>query len=406
MRALPLRAALWSAVLLWPVLFASTAALAQSNRGSAQTAKPVITNAELSSPTGVAVDSQGQVYIISSASTGQVVRKLGPGGYVNFGSQFKGTSSPAHLVTLANTGNSAMTLTSYNFGGMNPGDFAMDPATTSCILTTGATLSAGQSCKVGVIFTPAASGARHGYLNFLDNTVTNMNTVYFSGTGTLPAPTFTITAPASGAMETSGTAFTFSVSVTSTSGPKPTGTVKMLLNGTAISGSPATLNGSAVASLSVTSTTTGTKTLSATYNGDANYAVAGPITRAFTIVAAASKPARVAVTSSANPATLCSAIAFSVAVTGTGNEMPSGAVTLMNGTELLGEASLVKGTASLKNIRLAAGTNELTANYLGDSTYEPAASAPFKQVVSASSSCVSGLAPYQPSPTPGGIQSW
>ncbi|MGP8250792.1 MAG: choice-of-anchor D domain-containing protein, partial [Terracidiphilus sp.] len=225
--------------------------------------------AELNTPTGVAVDSQGQVYIISSAglALGQIIRKLGPNGQLGFGTQLRSTSSAAHLVTVANTGNSAMTLTRAYIGGTNTGDYKIDPNTTSCNLTAGATLAAGQSCKVGIIFTPAAAGTRSASLIFLDNTVTNMNTVGLAGTGTLPLPTFTITAPASSATETSGTAFTFSVSVTS-SGTQPTGTVTMLLNGTAISGSPATLNGSGVASLSVTSTKTGSNTLSATYNGD------------------------------------------------------------------------------------------------------------------------------------------
>ncbi len=346
------------------------------------------TGAELNAPTGVAVDSQGQVYIISSAATGQVVRKLGVNGLLNLGSQLRNTSGAARLVTVANTGNDSMVLTRAYIGGANPGDFAIDPNTTSCNLTANAVLNSGQSCKVGIIFTPSAAGARAASLIFLDNTVTNMNTVLLIGTGTLPSPTFTITAPSSGATETSGTPFTFSVSVTSSSGPQPTGTATMLLNGTAISGSPATLNSSGVASLSVTSTTTGTNTLSATYSGDSNYSADGPITRTVTVDApAVTSKSKVAVTSSANPATACSAIAFSITVTGSGSEKPTGTVKLMKGTELLGEATLSKGAAKLPNIRLGAGTSKLTAHYNGDATHEAATSAPFKEMVSAGAGC-------------------
>ncbi len=352
--------------------------------------------AELNAPTGVAVDSQGQVYIISSAASGQVIRKLGPNGQLGSGTQLRNTSSAAHLVTVANTGNYPMVLTRAYITGTNAGDFAIDPNTTSCNLTEGAALHNGESCKVGIIFTPAAAGTRSASLIFLDNTVTNMNTVGLAGTGTLPLPTFTITAPASAATETSGTAFTFSVSVTS-SGTQPTGTVKMLLNGTAISGSPATLNGSGVASLSVTSTKTGSNTLSATYNGDSNYSSDGPITRTVTVNAeAVTKESKVAVASSANPATACSAIAFSVTVTGTGSEKPTGTVKLMNGTELLGEATLSNGSAKVPSIRLTAGTNELTANYSGDASHEAATSAPFKQLVVADTQCASGGDPVRP----------
>ncbi|MBV8673666.1 MAG: choice-of-anchor D domain-containing protein, partial [Acidobacteriaceae bacterium] len=164
-------------------------------------------SAELSSPTGVSVDSQGQVYIISgAAATGsaQVVRKLGPNGILQFGGQLKGTSSSAHQITISNTGNSSLTLTSALLTGVNAGDFSIDPTSTSCLLTPGATLFAGQSCKVGFFFKPPAGGPRYAKFVLLDNTVTNSNTVQLAGTGTLPAPTFAITSPATGTSVTSG----------------------------------------------------------------------------------------------------------------------------------------------------------------------------------------------------------
>src|SRR3984957_7773664 len=185
------------------------------------------TSAELSSPTGVAVDSQGQVYIISSAAatgTAQVVRKIGPNGLLSFGSVAKGVSSAAHLVTVANTGNQALTITNAVIRGTNPGDFKIDPNTTSCLLSPGSTLNSGASCQIGVIATPAAGGARSATLVLLDNTVTNSNTVQLTATGTLPTPTLTITSPASGSSVKAGVAVKFAVSVTS-SAPTPTGTV-------------------------------------------------------------------------------------------------------------------------------------------------------------------------------------
>jgi Bacterial Ig-like domain (group 3) len=69
-------------------------------------------------------------------------------------------------------------------------------------------------------------------------------------------------------------------------------------------------------------------------------------------------------------------------VTGTGEEKPTGAVKLLKGTDLLGEATLSMGEARLTGIKLAAGTSELTARYGGDSTHEASTSAAFKQVVS------------------------
>src|SRR6202020_2905768 len=119
----------------------------------------------------------GQVYIISSAATGQVIRKLGPNGLLNAGSQVQGTASVAHTVTVSNTGNSTLILTNAAITGTNAGDFKIDPASTSCQLAANSTLTSGQSCKIGFIFTPSAAGARIASLVLADNSVTNSNII-------------------------------------------------------------------------------------------------------------------------------------------------------------------------------------------------------------------------------------
>jgi len=344
------------------------------------------TSATLSSPTGVTVDSQGQVYIISgtpASATAQVIRKLGPNGFLNFGGQLRGSTSSAHLVTVANTGNSQLTLTRAFITGTNASDFTIDSNTTSCNLIAGATLNAGQSCKVGILFKPAAAGARSGNLVFLDNTVTNSNTVQLLGVGTLPAPTFTITSPAASSSTKAGTAITFSVSVTATTSPAPTGKVTMLLDGAAISGSPATLNSSGVASLSVVTSIIGTHTLSATYSGDANYAAAGPLTRTYAVTAAAA----VVLTSSANPASKCTRLVFSTVVTGSSGATPTGKVELKKGSTVLAITTLNHGEAKLSTSALSVGTNMLIASYEGDAEHSASTSKPFKQVILPIASC-------------------
>jgi len=337
--------------------------------------------AQLSFPRGVAVDSQGQVYIISSAATGQVVRKLGPNGIVEFGNQLKGSASIAHLVTVSNTGNSAMTLTNAAFTGPNAGDFSIDSTTTSCLLTAGATLYSGQSCKIGFFFKPSASGLRLANFVLLDNTVTNTNTIQLLGVGTLPVPTFSITSPANGTSVAAGTAITFAVSVTSTTSPAPTGKVTMLLDGSSISGSPATLNGSGAAALRVVTSVTGTHTVSASYSGDANYSPAGPITRTYTVTAAALKPAAVRLSSTPNPAKRCSPVTFSVEVAGVGAKKPTGKVELLRGSTVVATADLNNGAARLTTSSLAVGANLLSARYAGDATHGAATSAVLRETV-------------------------
>lgn len=150
-------------------------------------------SAKLSYPTGVTVDSQGQVYIISGTGTtsggAQVVRKVGPNGYLSFGSHAVGSSSSLR-VTVSNTGNTTMTLSSVAFTGTDASDFSIDTTLTSCLLTAGSTLYAGQTCQIGVSFKPGAAGTRSGNLVLLDNTVNFSNTVQLAGTGTSSAPSF------------------------------------------------------------------------------------------------------------------------------------------------------------------------------------------------------------------------
>jgi hypothetical protein len=243
------------------------------------------TTAKLNNPTGVAVNSQGTVYIISSASSGQVIRQVGPQGYLLFPNQAKGVASAPEPVTVSNTGNNTMTLTKAEIIGANKGDFTIDSATTTCILTQGTELSSGQTCRIGVIFTPGAVGARTATLTLLDNTVDGADSVTLTGTGILSTATFTITAPSKGASVLSGTAVPFSVSVTSSSGVQPTGTVQFKVDGTN-HGSGVTLSTSGTASTSVTGLTTGSHTLSATYSGNTNYAAASLISVSITVKAA------------------------------------------------------------------------------------------------------------------------
>lgn len=338
------------------------------------------TNAKLNAPTGVAVDSQGQVYIISgtaSSASAQVVRKVNTNGDLAFPAQLKGTSSAAKLVTVANTGNSELEIASTTITGTNKGDFSIDPTTTSCLLTTGSTLNAGQSCQIGIIFKPAASGTRNASLTLLDNTVNNSNTVLLSGPGTLPTATFAITAPAAGAKFTSGTTVKFSVSVTSASGAAPTGTVKFSVDGTAF-GSPVTV-ASGAASINLTGLSVKAHTISAAYSGDSNYAPA-TASESITVNAAAVK-STVRLSSKLNPAASSKPISFAATVVTQPGREPQGTVRLLEGKTVLAKALLKNGIAGFTVPELAAGTHMVIAEYSGDSEHAPANSSALRQVV-------------------------
>ena len=248
--------------------------------------------AELASPTGVGVDSQGQIYIISGAAatgTAQEVRKVTTVGYRNFGYVVKGTKATFTPIIVTNTGNFPLQITNTSFTGPNAAEFAIDPTITTCALTPGATLAIGQTCQIGFTATPAAAGTRTAYFNLLDNSVTGVNVVDLYATGILPSATFKITSPSNGASYTSGTAVPFKVSVTSGSGPAPTGTVQFKVDG-ANFGSAVTL-ASGAASTNVTGLSVTSHTLSATYSGDTNYAAGGPISVSITVTGTVPPPA-------------------------------------------------------------------------------------------------------------------
>lgn len=328
------------------------------------------TYAELSNPTGVAVDSQGAVYILSNAPTAgptQVIRKVGPLGYLSFPNTNKGSASAVQIVTVTNTGNSTMDLTNVVITGTNAADFKIDNTTaTTCVLTPGASLPAGQTCKIGVIFTPAAVGARSATLTLVDNTVNGDDSVTLTGTGVLPSPTFKITAPANGASFASGTAVTFSASVTSSSGAQPTGTVQFKVDG-ANYGSAVTLSSTGTASTSVTGLTTTTHTLSVTYSGNSNYAAAGPISVTITITAAA----KITFISPIAGQTFASGTnqALAVKVTASSGPAPTGTVKFSVDGNSVGSGTIVSGKASVNATLLAAGTHTVTAAYSGDKNH-------------------------------------
>jgi sugar lactone lactonase YvrE len=346
------------------------------------------TSAKLSYPTGVTVDSQGQVYIISGTGTvsggAQVIRKLGVTGQLGFGNQPAGTAGAAHIVTVSNTGNSSMTLTNTAFTGANPGDFSVDPATTSCVLTAGASLYSGQSCKIGFIFKPGATGARSAGFVMLDNTVTNSNTVQLSGTGTSSAVKLN---PGAVSFPATAKSYTTTVPVTITN----SGNAALTLSSIALAGTNAAMFSST--SGCGTSVAPGvTCTLHVTFKPSAtgSYAASlkvtdnapnSPQSIALKGSGVAAVASTVKLAAAANPATTCQPVSFAVTVGGTGAGTPTGTITLKNGATVLATGALSKGTAALSTEKLAAGTSQLTASYGGDATHEPSASAELAQTV-------------------------
>lgn len=96
---------------------------------------------------------------------------------VNFGDQAVGTTSGAAPITLANTGASAVSITTVSIAGTDPGDFAQS---NNC----GKSLAAHASCTINATFKPTATGARSGTVSVTDNGGGSPQTVALTGSGT------------------------------------------------------------------------------------------------------------------------------------------------------------------------------------------------------------------------------
>jgi hypothetical protein len=98
------------------------------------------------------------------------------------------------------------------------------------------------------------------------------------------------------------------------------------------------------------------------------------LNQAGTTVRAGSRP---------NPSKAGQTVTFQMQVTPTFSELstPTGTMTLKDGTQTLATVSLQSGRAIWKTSKLSAGSHTITAQYSGDTNYNPNTAAPVAQVV-------------------------
>ena len=113
---------------------------------------------------------------------------------LSYSAQDVGTSSAAQSVTVANSGNAPLTISSASIVGPNASDFRI--SSSGC----GAPISAGTSCSMTVVFTPTSFGSRGATLQLVDNSPDLTQTIAVSGTGVASSLS---TAPAAIAFGTS-----------------------------------------------------------------------------------------------------------------------------------------------------------------------------------------------------------
>src|ERR1035437_6681850 len=91
-----------------------------------------------------------------------------------FASQAVGATTAARMITLTNSGNADLSVTSIAVSGTNASDFAQ---TNNC----GSSVAAGADCTISVTFKPAAAGTRNAAVTVSDNAAGGPQTVALSG---------------------------------------------------------------------------------------------------------------------------------------------------------------------------------------------------------------------------------
>lgn len=142
-----------------------------------------LTNGLLTGTVNVADNAPGSPQIVSLSGTGvgSPVVMLSPAS-LTFTGQNVGTTSPPQNVTLKNTGNVALLVSSI----VASGNFAQ---TNTC----GSSVGVGASCTISVTFTPLTEGALSGNITITDNATPPTQTVPLSGTGLAPLVTLSPT---------------------------------------------------------------------------------------------------------------------------------------------------------------------------------------------------------------------
>jgi hypothetical protein len=84
--------------------------------------------------------------------------------------------------------------------------------------------------------------------------------------------------------------------------------------------------------------------------------------------------------SSLNPATVGQSVTFTATVSSSGGT-PTGSVTFMDGSAVLGTVTLNNGQASISTASLPLGDNPITADYSGDTGFQPSTSAILHETV-------------------------
>jgi hypothetical protein len=190
----------------------------------------------------------------------------------------------------------------------------------------------------------------------------------------------------SGSPSFAGQLVTFTATVTAAQTTVPDGETVTFFDGTTQVGTGTTVVG--VATFSIFTLSAKVHTITATYAGDVTFgSSSGTVKQVITAYTSATN-----VSADITPSTFGQPAQFSATVTSTGPEAPTGSVTFVDGSKVIGTGKIsINGLTILRVSNLAAGTHFVTAKYSGDTNTSKSLSTAATQVVNSASTGVSVL---------------
>ncbi len=325
----------------------------------------------LAGPTGLFLDGAADLYFADSPNNRlrQIQSSLAVLDYADTPIA-EGSESAPQAQTIENDGNAALQLTSIAPGA----NAALSAATTTC--TTGApSLAVNGDCVIAAIFAPAAVGnPLLGSIAVAQDAANSPLEIVLVGDATQGLLTATTTTLNSSVNPSGfGQSVTFTATVASGAGAGiPTGKVTFL-DGTTVLGAPAAVSASGVAIEQTAALAVGVHAITASYGGDSTHSAGTSAVLIQTVLEATSTT----LISSANPSAVAQSVTFTatVAASGGGGVAPDLNVTFTDGAATLATVPLsAGGVASYTTSALANGSHAITAAYNGDAALEVSAS--------------------------------
>jgi sugar lactone lactonase YvrE len=282
--------------------------------------------------------------------TGTGTQALVPGAALtpsqSFPNTITGTTSSVLAATLSNTGNGPLTISSIAIGGANPGDFAVSTGSSAC----GATLAAGATCNIYVTFMPGSVADFSATLTVTDNANPTTQSLTLTGTGIPQTPqAILFTQPASVTYSP-----TLTVSLVATGGASGNAVVFAIDKSSTATGS--------ITGNTLTITGIGNFVIDANQAGNATYAAAPQVQKAFVVSQA---PQAINFTQPTSPVVLSSGLTITLTAAGgaSGNAV----------VFTLDESSTATGSISGNTVTITgAGNLVVDANQAGNADYSAA----------------------------------